>query len=469
VQKIFINGTWVHGHEGQTHDICNPATLEVLGTVSDCGSADVTLAVAAARAAQREWRNVPAAARARLLSDIAGRIRARERELAALLTRESGKPLCESVDCVRTVAALHEIDFAPPQATGVIAVVLPFNFPLLLMACSVARAIAAGNAVVCKPAPRNPLTTLALTEVYEALPAGVVNVITGGADTGRALTRHADVDRVTFTGSAAVGRRIAADVQHKELDLELGGVDAFIVCHDADLDLSVPSIAWARLQNGGQACTTGKHIYVERSIADEFVERMHQCVGFLDVDDPLKRSTDLGPLICLEAAHRVEDQVGRSLREGATLVLGGRRFRPCGLPGHFFQPTILADVRPGSLPTREEILGPVVTITPVSHAIDAIRAAGDPAGAARASLFTRDPAAVIHALGSVERGVLRINDPATNDFPGPFGSMRHGGLCHPRPTGNTRVAQGTGAPPVAAAPGPKSWWFPYGARPLPEA
>lgn len=459
MQKIFINGAWVHGSTGPTHDIRNPATLEVLGTVSECGSAEVTRAVAAARAAERDWRGVSAAARAALLRDIAGRIRARERELATQLTRESGKPLCESVDCIRTVADLHEIDFAPAHATGVIAVVLPFNFPLLIMACSVARAIAAGNTVVCKPAPQNPLTTLALMVLYEALPPGVVNLITGGADTGRALVSHADVDRVVFTGSAAVGRRIADAVQHQKLDLELGDVDAFIVCHDADLDLSVPSIAWARLQNGGQACTTGKHIYVERSIADEFVERMHQCVGFLDVDDPLKRSTDLGPLIGLEAAQRVEDQVGRSLREGARLVLGGRRFRPSGLPGHFFQPTILADVRPGSLPTHEEILGPVVTITPVRHAIDAIRAAGAPAGAGRACIFTRDSAALRHALGSVERGVLRINDPPTNDFPGPFGSMRHGGLCHAR----------LDALPVAAAPGPKSWWFPYAARALPEA
>ncbi|MGO9992215.1 MAG: aldehyde dehydrogenase family protein [Steroidobacteraceae bacterium] len=469
MQKVFINGAWVHAlHKGQTHDIRNPATLEILGTVPDCGSDDVARAVAAARAAQPEWRNVPAAIRTALLREIGGRIGARERELATLLTRESGKPMCESVDCIRAVVALHERDFAPQQPAGVIAVILPFNFPLLLMACTVTRAIAAGNSVVCKPAHQNPLTNLTLAEVYEVLPAGVVNLITGGPDTGRALAGHPDVDRVTFTGSARVGLQIAAAAQRKELDLELGGVDAFIVCRDADLDLTVPSIAWARLQNCGQACTTGTHIYVERSVAAEFVERMHQCVGFLDVDDPMRRPTDLGPLICLEAARRVEDQVGRSLRDGAKLVLGGRRFRPSGLPGYFFQPTILSDVRPGSVPTREEILGPVITITPVADAIEAIRFAGDSGIAFGASIFTRDPEAAKQALGSVKCGALRINDPPTNDFPGPFGSMRHGGLGRARRTARAGAIQMPEELRVAATPGPKSWWFPYGARLLPE-
>ena len=460
MQKIFINGAWVHAlHEGRTHDIRNPATLEILGTVPNCGSDDVARAVAAARAAQPEWRNVPAATRTALLREIGGRIGARERELATLLTRESGKPICESVDCIRAVVALHERDFAPQQPAGVIAVILPFNFPLLLMACTVTRAIAAGNSVVCKPAHQNPLTNLTLAEVYDVLPAGVVNLITGGPNTGRALAGHPDVDRVTFTGSALVGLQIAAAAQRKELDLELGGIDAFIVCRDADLDLTVPSIAWARLQNCGQVCTTGTHIYVERSVAAEFVERMHQCVGFLDVDDPLRRPTDLGPLICLEAARRVEDQVGRSLRDGAKLVL----------PGYFFQPTILSDVRPGSVPTREEILGPVITVTPVADAIEAIRFAGDPGIIFGASIYTRDPEAVKAALGSVKCGALRINDRPANDFPGPFGSMRHGGLGHARRIARAGAIQTPEEVRVAATPGPKSWWFPYGARLLPES
>ena len=160
--------------------------------------------------------------------------------------------------------------------------------------------------------------------------------------------------------------------------------------------------------------------------------------------------------------------MGRSLRDGAKLVLGGRRFRPSGLPGYFFQPTILSDVRPGSVPTREEILGPVITVTPVADAIEAIRFAGDPGIIFGASIYTRDPEAVKAALGSVKCGALRINDRPANDFPGPFGSMRHGGLGHARRIARAGAIQTPEEVRVAATPGPKSWWFPYGARLLPE-
>ena len=257
-------------------------------------------------------------------------------------------------------------------------------------------------------------------------------MITGAAATGQALVRHAGVARVAFTGSAAVGGAIAASVRDKQLDLELGSVDAFIVCKDADLETAVPAIAWARLLNAGQSCTSGKHIYVERSIAAEFVERMHYCVGFLDVDDPMKAATDLGPLVSLDAAHRVEDQVGRSLREGAKLILGGRRFRPSGLPGHFFQPTLLSDVRPGSVPTREEILGPVITITPVSDAAEALHFAAVSAPGCGASIYTRDPQAAARSQprsqSPLECGMFRINDPCCGNALGPFDGLRHRGI-----------------------------------------
>jgi acyl-CoA reductase-like NAD-dependent aldehyde dehydrogenase len=486
--QILIDGAWVRAHEGPTRDVTNPATLEPLGTVPECGPADVARAVGAARAAQSEWRRVPAAGRATLLSEIGGRIRAREREFATLLTRETGKPLCESVDCINGVVALfeacgavaaagpgtsnpqgasHQVSCPLQQPAGVVAAIAPFNFPLLLMACMVAPAIAAGNTVVCKPPHQNPLTSLRLAEVYDALPAGVVNVITGGPDTGRALVDHPDVGLVTFTGSAVVGRMIAAAAQRKRVDLELGSVDAFIVCKDANLDLTVPGIAWARLLNGGQVCTSGKHIYVERSIAAEFVERIHHCVGFLDVDDPMKPPTDLGPLISLEAARRVEDQVGRSLRDGATLVLGGRRFRPSGLPGHFFQPTILSNVRPGSVPTHEEILGPVITITPVADAAEAIRLASESGSVFGASIYTSDPRAVMKAVESVKAGTFRINEPATAINAGPFGGMRHGGFRRALGAEGADAFQQPTHVQVAELMQRQPWWFPYRNRALP--
>ncbi len=449
-------------------EILNPATLEPLGTVPDCRPGEVARAVATARAAQSEWRNVAAADRAALLSEIGARIRNREGELATLLTRETGKPLCESADCIDAAAAAFEAcaaqaphDTGSPggQPAGVVAAIMPFNFPLLLMACTVAPAIAAGQTVVCKPPHQNPLSSLRLAEFFDSLPAGVLNVVTGGPATGRALVDHPDVGVVRFTGSAEVGHSIAAAAAHKRVDLELGGVDSFIVCRDADLDASVPGIAWARLCNGGQACTSGNHIYVERPIADEFVERMHHCVGFLDVDDPIKSATDLGPLISLEAAHRVEDQVGRSLRGGATLILGGRLFKPSGLPGYFFQPTILSNVRPGGVPTREEILGPVITVTPVADAAEALRlagaSAGEPGSVFVASIYTSDVQGALRAVEPYRTGTFRINDPATGAQA--FGGMRHRGV--------RRALAGEQALHVAEVIARKPWWFPYRDRP----
>lgn len=459
MQPMFINGDWVRV-QGPPREVRNPATLELLGSVPECGAAEVERAVAAARVAQLDWCRVPAADRHALLMEIGARIRANKPDLATLLTRESGKPLCESRDCIDAAARIFEASAesallfgrATGPLAGVVAAIMPFNFPLLLMACAVAPALAAGNTVVCKPPRQNPLTSLKLAEVYGSLPAGVVNLITGGADTGRALIARPDVALVRFTGSAAVGRSIAAAMPAERIDLALGGVDAFIVCEDANLELTVPSIAWARLMNAGQVCLQGKHIYVERSIAAQFADRMHQCVGFLDVDDPMKCPTDLGPLISLEAAHRVEDQVGRTLREGATLILGGRRFRPSGLPGHFFQPTILSNVRPGGVPTREEILGPVITITPVSGVSEAIRWASESRADFRASIYTSDPQAALKALEPARSGNFRINDPVSDEDAGPFIGVRRGAAAR---------AVGLKCVQVAAKMERKPWWFPY--------
>jgi betaine-aldehyde dehydrogenase len=387
------------------------------------------------------------------------------------LTRETGKPLRESSDCIAAVASAFENSAEdaesvgePPsgaERTGVVAAITPFNLPLLTMAASVAPAIAAGHTLVCKPPPQNPLSSLKLGEVFDLLPPGVVNIITGGPDTGHALCIHPDVEQVRFTGSAAVAARVEAQVRGKRVDLASGSLDVFIVCEDADLEVAVPGIAWARLMNAGQVGISGKHMYVERSIAAQFVERMHHCVGFLDVDDPGRASTDLGPLISREAARRVEDQVGRALRAGATLILGGRRFRPSGLAGHFFQPTLLTDVRPGSAPTREEILGPVITITPVRDLAQAIRWTVESAPGIGASIYSRDAQAVVRALAQVRAGRFRINDPAMGNA-GPFGGLRHRGI---RRALGIREADAIRGPQLEVAERleQKAWWFPYGA------
>jgi len=311
--------------------------------------------------------------------------------------------------------------------------------------------------VIAKAPTGNPLACLQLAALLEELPAGVLTLLTGGAEAGRLLASHPAVDRVDFTGSAAVGRALAAAVPDKPVQVHAGGVDACIVSADADLELAIPGIAWARLFNAGQGGTTFRHLYVERSIAGEFVERMHQFVGFLDVDDPLQAPTDLGPLISLQAAKCVEDQVGRALRDGARLILGGRRFRPSGLPGHFFQPTILTDVPAGSAATREEIHGPVITVTPAEDRAAALQYATRAVPGCAVALYTRDVAAALRDAQSL--ATVHVNDPLLGNA-GPFGGLRHAGLLQslggiPLPLPGARSVH------VAAALQARPWWFPY--------
>jgi acyl-CoA reductase-like NAD-dependent aldehyde dehydrogenase len=451
MHRILINGTWVDALTEARREITNPATLEALGSVPDCGTADVARAVSAAKAAQRGWWKVPGVEKAKLMREIGARIRAREHTLATLMTQETGKPLCEATDCIDWVAACfeyygevarstygnsvppgapHQLNFTIKEPFGVVAAIVPFNFPLLLMAWKVAPAIAAGNTVVCKPPHQNPLSNLKLAEVYEVLPPGVVNVVTGAAATGGALVEHPDVDLIAFTGSTAAGRRIAAaaGARLKKVNLELGSIDPFIVCKDADLEVAVPGVAWARLLNAGQVCTSSKRIYVDRTIAGEFTDRMHAYVARLEVGNPMDPDTDLGALISAEAARRVEDQVARAVADGATLALGGRSCQPAGLPGHFFQPTILTNVRHGSIATREEIFGPVLSITTVADSDEAIEFANDSEYGLGASIYTKDLSTAMRAMEAIKAGTFWINDPLTDNDAAPFGGMRHSGI-----------------------------------------
>jgi betaine-aldehyde dehydrogenase len=381
------------------------------------------------------------------------------------LSRETGKPLCEARDCIAAAADMFErcgntgSGAAGGPGAGVVAVITPYSFPVLAFAASAAPSLAAGATLVCKPPPQSPLTLLELVRRCDSLPAGVMNVVTGGADSAARLIAHPQVSRVSFTGSSAVGCRLQTLARGKSLDLETGSLDVFIVCKDADLERAVPAIAWSRLMNAGQTCAAPRHIYVERAIAGELAERMHQYVGFLDVDDPAKPPTDLGPLISLEAAQRVEDQVGRALRAGAKLILGGRRFRPSGLPGHFFQPTILSNVPAGSAPTSEEILGPVITLTPVNDVGDALELSGQAAVPPRAWIYTGDPEAATRSVQARDGRSFFINDPG-NSQAGSFGGLRPGRILaalaglpvqNPLP----RIAR------TGAAIEPKPWWFPY--------
>ena len=490
MEQILIDGAWVEPMAAEARAITNPATLEVLGSVAECGPDDVGRAVDAARRAQRAWWKVPGVEKAKLLREVGARIRGLEHALAQLMCRETGKPLCEALDCIDWVAACfeyygeiarssygnsippvapHQLNFTIKEPFGVVAAIAPFNFPLLLMAWKVAPAIAAGNTVVCKPPHQNPLSNLALARVFDGLPPGVVNVITGAEATGTALVEHPGVDMVAFTGSTAVGRRIAASAgaQLKKVNLELGSVDPFLVFRDADLDVAVPGVVWARMLNAGQVCTSPKRVYVEEAIAAEFIRRAAAEVDALVVGDPMHPHTDVGPLISAAAAERVARQVASAVAEGAELLRGGRRFQPHGLAGHFFEPTLLTGVRHGSLPTREEIFGPVLAVTVVRDADEAIRLADDSEFGLGASIYTKDLGIAMRAMEFIKAGTFWINDPLTDNDAGPFGGMRHSG-----------IGRELGAEGLDAFREPKhvhldylmerkSWWYPYRNRRLP--
>jgi acyl-CoA reductase-like NAD-dependent aldehyde dehydrogenase len=446
---ILVGGRWEAARSTVTREIRNPATGERIGVAADCGGEDVDRAVGAARQAQEAWSKVPGVEKAIALRKVGEAIRHLGKELATLLTRETGKPLIESMDCIEWVAACfeyyaevgrrsrgnsvppvapHQLNFTIKEPYGVVAAIVPFNFPLLLMAWKVAPALAAGNTVVCKPPHQNPLSTLLMARAFELLPPGVVNVVTGdGRGAGEALLQHPGVDLIAFTGSTGVGRHIAAEAgrQLKKVNLELGGIDPFIVFADADLDVAVKAVAWARLLSAGQVCTSSKRIYLVKEIAPEFTRRLVEYVKTLRVGDPIQADTDVGPLITAEAVTKVASQVERAVAEGAKLLLGGR---PLPGPGHFFAPTILAEVRHGSLPTTEEIFGPVIALIVAEDGEEAIRLANDSSYGLGAVVYTRSLELALHAMESIKAGSFWVNDPLTDNDAAPFGGMRWSGI-----------------------------------------
>ncbi len=446
---ILIGGRWRRAHAGAAREIREPATGRLVGVAADCDAVDVDRAVQVARAAQPAWGKRPGLEKAVLMRQVGERIRHLGKDLATLMARETGKPLIEAMDCIEWVAGIweyyaevgrasrgnsippvapHQLNFTVKEPYGVVGAIVPFNFPLLLMAWKVAPAVAAGNAVVAKPPHQNPLSNLMMARAYELLPPGVVNVVTGdGPGAGEALLQHPGVDLIAFTGSTAVGRHVAAEAgrQLKKVNLELGGIDPFIVFADADLDVAVRAVAWARLLNAGQVCTSSKRIYLERPIAAEFTRRLVEYVRTLKVGDPLRGDTDVGPLIEAAAVKKVAGQVRRAVREGARVLLGGK---PMKGPGHFFQPTILGGVRHGGLPTTEEIFGPVISLIEARDAEEAIRMANDSNYGLGATVYTRSLRTALHAMENIRAGTFWVNDPLTDNDAGPFGGSRWSGV-----------------------------------------
>ena len=486
MRQLWINGDWRPAAAGATRQIVNPATLAVVDTVAEAGVDDVRAACAAAADAQRHWRRLPALERGKLLHQAAALMREDRAELSALLTREGGKPRIENLDEVEWCAACfqyyaeiarnshgssipptaeHQINFTIKEPLGVVAAIVPFNYPLLLLVWKIAPALAAGNTVVIKPSELTPLATLRLVEHAMAhLPPGTVNVVTGGPDVGAALVDDPHVACIAFTGSTAVGTRIAvrAAEQLKRVNLELGGIDPLIVFDDADLDVAVPGAAWARFLNNGQVCTSAKRIYVTRKVAKAFTERFVEHTRSLRIGDGMDPDTDIGPLISERARARVEEQLARALQQGAKLLYGGKRL-DAG-PGWFYSPTILTEVTPSQAVVCEEVFGPVASIQVVRDADEAIALAASSDFALGANIYTQNLTWALTAMQEIKAGTFWINDPLTDNDAAPFGGMRKSGMGRELGEEGLDAFRETKHVHLDFVPERKAFWFPYSNR-----
>ncbi len=449
MRRHWIGGRWVAGRGGGI-PVVDPATEEPLGVQARGDARAAAAAVAAARAAFDSWRWLPGVEKAALLHEVARRIRVAEQALATTMTREGGKPLCENLDEIEWTAACfdyyaeigrnergsslppvapHQVNFTIKEPYGVVAAIVPWNYPLLLMAWKLAPALAAGNTVVLKPSEETPLATLDLAKAFGVLPAGVVNIVTGlGSEVGEALVVHPGTDLVALTGSLATGRRVgelcAGEV--KKAHLELGGNDPFIVCSDADLEVAARGAVWAAFLNAGQVCTSGKRFFVFAEIYDEFVARAVRFTRSLRLGHGLDRQTDVGPLINQRQRDEVEARVAEAVAAGARVLTGGRR--PKALrKGFFYEPTILVDVRPKMRIVATETFGPTLPIMKVADLDEAIARANEQEFGLGANLYTNRMDWAMRAMERITAGTFWINDPLTDNEAGPFGGMRKTG------------------------------------------
>ncbi len=436
---LFINGEFVDGH-GTSFKTISPATEEVLAEVAEANEADVDAAVKAARRAHtRGWGPMPGRERAKYLYRIARIIQERSREIAVLESIDNGKPIKESRDVDVPTAAAHFFYYAGwadklehsgfgSTSLGVAGQIIPWNFPLLMLAWKIAPALACGNTVVLKPAETTPLTALLFAEICQQadLPAGVVNIITGAGETGRTLVSHADIDKVAFTGSTDVGRAIAKAVAGttKKVTLELGGKAANIVFDDAPIDQAIEGIVNGIFFNQGHVCCAGSRLLVQESVADEVLERLKRRMSTLRVGDPLDKNTDIGAINSAEQLARIRELSDIGEAEGA-----GRWSPPCDLPstGFWFPPTIFTGVTQAHRIAREEVFGPVLSVLTFRTPSEAIEKANNTPYGLSAGVWTDKGSLILHMASQLRAGVVWANTFNKFDPTSPFGGYKESG------------------------------------------
>jgi aldehyde dehydrogenase (NAD+) len=436
----FIDGKFTK--PGKTFQTINPATEEVLAEITHSTDSDVDKAVKAARGAyEKIWSRMPGSERGKYLYRIARIIQERSRELAVAETLNNGKPIKETRDVdVPLVAAwffyyagwADKLDYAGlgpnPQPHGVAAQVIPWNFPLMMLAWKIAPALAAGNTVVLKPAESTPLTALLFAEICQQaeLPAGVVNIVTGFGDTGAALVGHKDVNKVAFTGSTDVGRLIAKQVAgtDKKVTLELGGKAANIVFEDAPLDQAVEGIINGIFFNQGHVCCAGSRLLVQESIKDELLKKLMRRMESLRLGDPMDKNTDIGAINSKAQLTKIESLVKQGVKEGA------ERWSPkCAIPknGFWFAPTLMLDVAPTNTVAREEIFGPVLSVMTFRTPSEAVTKANNTEYGLSAGIWTEKGSRILKLADQLNAGVVWANTFNQFDPTSPFGGFKESG------------------------------------------
>ena len=481
--RLLINGEQSPG-DGLLLEVENPYTEEVIVSVGSASPEQTDAAVAAAREAAREWGRTPAVDRGELLHEAATRLRARADELAEVMTLEGGKPLVENSDEVGWTAACFDYyaeigrDSAgrviPPiessqlslvvkEPLGVIGCIVPWNYPLLLLAWKLAPALAAGNTVVGKPSELTPLSTLMLAPCFEHLPGGVVNLIAGGPDVGAAIASEPRVDGVAFTGSVATGKKVAQACIDRmaRVNLEMGGKDPFIVCSDvADrIDVAAKGGAWAAFLNSGQVCTSAERFYVMEEVYDDYVNAFVDYTKSLVIGDPMKSDTDIGPMVSASQRQKVADQVEAAVGAGAEVVVGGDsagRDR-----GHFYAPAVVTGAPPETDLLREETFGPVAPLVPVKSLDEAIELANSTPYGLGANIYTEDFKTILRCMREVKAGTVWFNDPLTDNDAGPFGGFKQSGLGRELGREGLEAFQETKHVHIESEVAPKEWWYPY--------
>lgn len=438
---LFINGEFVAGR-GENFTSISPATEAPIATFSTANEADVDVAVRAARAAYDSvWSKMSGADRGKYLFRIARLIQERSRELAVAETLDNGKPIKETRDVdIPLVAAwffyyagwADKLDFAGlganPKSLGVAAQVIPWNFPLLMLAWKIAPALAAGNTVVLKPAETTPLTAMLFAEICQQadLPAGVVNIITGAGDTGKSLVNHGDINKIAFTGSTAVGREIARAVAgtNTKLTLELGGKGANIVFDDAALDQAVEGIVSGIFFNQGHVCCAGSRLLVQENIHDEVMDRLKTRLSTLRLGDPLDKNTDIGAINSREQLDRITALAAQGESEG-----GERWSAACEIPakGFWFAPTVFTGVSPSNTIAREEIFGPVLSVMTFRTPAEAITKANNTPYGLSAGIWSEKGSRVLAVADKLRAGVIWANTFNKFDPASPFGGYKESG------------------------------------------